>query len=497
MTNKNAAKPTIKMQVPGILLTLLCLLGTAAFLIVLADTGMAPGPYLAGICAGCMAAPILTYVLTRNPRHKVRFAIGVIWAILCLVLFFFAGYFIGQTKNTLEQVSGVTIEKSNISFYVKNEATAQTIEDAKEETFGILKSLDRENTDEALRRLSDGQDIHPDTKEYDGLTQLADALKDEEVGVIVLNQAYLALYEESEGYESFPDEIRALTTETLEHVIEPANQEKNQPAQDADTADGATQESSDVINIYISGSDTRESTLAGRSNSDVNIIASINPSTKKILLLTTPRDYYVPLSISGGVPDKLTHAGIYGVQVSMDTLSMLYGIPIDYYFRVNFVGFVDIIDALGGVDVYSEYDFESGGYHFQKGMNTLNGTQALAFSRERYSFASGDRQRGKNQMAVINGVIQKASSPAILTKYFSILQEVQDCVETNIPYDLMAELVRIQLSAPGSWEVTNYSVDGTGDSQVPYSMSIRVYVMNPDYDTVDHAKELLRQIAGK
>lgn len=494
MTYEKTQNSTIRMQIPGIVLSLLILLGAIAFLIVIAGTGMIPRPYIAGITAGCLAALILTYVLTRNPRHKVRFVIGIVWSMLCLILFCFAGYFIGRTKNTLEQVSGVTIETSNISFYVKKDAHAQTLTDVQDETFGILKVLDRENTDEALLRLTDDPGIAPSTKEYDGLTQLADALKDEEVGVIVLNQAYLALYEESEGYETFPDEIRALSTETLEHTVEPSKQKAEKET--SKTTDSAKQESSDVIHIYISGSDTRESTLAGRSNSDVNIIASINPATRKLLLITTPRDYYVPLSISGGVPDKLTHAGIYGVQVSMDTLSMLYDIDIDYYIRMNFVGFMDLIDALGGVEVYSEYDFDAGGYHFQKGMNTLNGEQALAFSRERYSFASGDRQRGKNQLAVINGVIRKASSPAILTKYFSILQEVQDCVETNIPYDLMAELVRMQLSDARGWDVTNYSVDGTGDSQVPYSMSIRVYVMNPDYETVDHAKEQLRQIAG-
>lgn len=485
-----------KARLPGIFLTLLTFLGSAVLLVCALRTGMVPGLYLAALSAGCLIAIILTYVLTKNPRQKIRFLIGILWSILCLVLFCFAGYFIRQTQNTLEQVSGVTYETSSISFYVKKEASVQTLQDVSEETFGILKVLDRENTEDALKQLQEEQDIHPSTKEYEGLTQMADALRNDDVGVIVLNQAFLTLYEEADGYETFPDEIRELATKQLKHAIPSTVQEEGQKETEQKTA-SSQQDSSDVIHIYISGSDTRSSTLAGRSNSDVNIIASINPSEKKILLLTTPRDYYVPLSISGGVPDKLTHAGIYGVQVSMDTLSMLYEIPIDYYFRMNFVGFVDIIDALGGVDVYSEYDFDAGGYHFQKGINTLNGTQALAFSRERYSFASGDRQRGKNQMAVINGVIQKASSPAILTKYFSILQEVQDCVETNIPYDLMAELVRIQLSNPGSWEVTSYSVDGTGDSQIPYSMSIPVYVMNPDYETVDHAKTLLKQIADK
>lgn len=252
----------------------------------------------------------------------------------------------------------------------------------------------------------------------------------------------------------------------------------------------------DVITLYISGSDTRESTLPERTRSDVNIIASINPETHKILLLSTPRDYYVPLSISGGVPDKLTHAGIYGVDVSMDTLEMLYGIDIPYYFRVNFTGFVDIIDALGGIEVQSDYTFDAGGYHFAQGANQLGGDAALAFCRERYSFAEGDRQRGKNQMAVIRAAIQKAASPAILSEYSSILDSVQNNMETNVPYPLIAGLIREQLENGASWSITTYSVDGTGDTQVPYSMSSSVYVMVPDTATVDHAKELLAEVAS-
>ena len=248
-----------------------------------------------------------------------------------------------------------------------------------------------------------------------------------------------------------------------------------------------------VINIYISGSDTRESTLPSRSRSDVNIIASLNTKTHEIVLISTPRDYYVPLSISGGVPDKLTHAGIYGVDVSMDTLSQLYGIDLDYYFKVNFNGFIDIIDALGGISVDSDYDFSAGGYHFNQGPNRLNGTQALAFCRERYAFAEGDRQRGENQMAVISGVLQKALSPSILRNYTAVLNSAENCMETDIPYDVLAGIVRQQLSDNASWHITSYSTNGTGAKKVPYSMSTTAYVMIPDEKTVEHAKLLLEQ----
>lgn len=476
-------------SVPGILLTVLTLLGAVFLLYSLASTGMIPLRFLALAGAAALAAAALTFFLTRSPAKKGRFILGILWTVLFLAAAFPAGFLVHDAHEAIRTVANPKKEVSNVSFYVKTGDTAWSLADAASYTFGILKVQDRESTDAALSRISSEQGITLVTAEYDGITQLADSLRSGEVGGILLNQAYLGLYEELTGYETFPSEIRALATESLSHNVIP------------DTADPEAEKSEDtagytyVINLYISGSDTREDTLPGRTRSDVNIIASINPKMHKILLLSTPRDYYVPLSISGGVPDKLTHAGIYGVDVSMDTLEMLYGIDIPYYFRVNFTGFVDIIDALGEIEVQSDYEFDAGGYHFSQGTNQLSGDAALAFCRERYSFPEGDRQRGKNQMAVIRAVIQKAASPAILSEYGNILDSVQDHMETNVPYPLIAGLIRDQLESGASWDVTAYSVDGTGDTQIPYSMSSSVYVMVPDTATVEHAKELLAQTA--
>ena len=471
-----------KIRIPGILLVVFMFFILIFFVSVVFSTQMLPAALLAIVCAGCLISLLLTYFLTRDLRHRIRFVLGVVWSLLCLVLGLFTGYYVRQTQDTLQKVSSPRVQNSIISFYVKQEDPAENLSDAADYTFGILKTQDRSNTDETLNQVSAEQNLTLQTLEFDGLTQLADAVRDGQIQGMVLNQAYLDLYEELEGYETFPEEIRILSTQQVEQVVE------NVLSQE-DSSDS-------VINIYISGSDTRDNTLTSLTRSDVNIIASVNTDTGEVLLLSTPRDYYIPLSISGGVPDKLTHAGIYGVQVSMDTLSMLYDISIDYYFKVNFTGFVDIINALGNIEVQSDYEFDAGGYHFTAGTNVLDGDATLAFCRERYSFSSGDRQRGRNQMAVIKGIIQKAASPAILTDYTSILEGVQNCIDTNIPYDLMAELVRQQLSRKTTWNVTTYSVDGTGDNQVPYSMSSRVYVMVPDMATVEHAKELLAQVAG-
>ena len=248
-----------------------------------------------------------------------------------------------------------------------------------------------------------------------------------------------------------------------------------------------------IFTVYISGIDNRGALIA-RSRSDVNILASINTATKQVALISTPRDFYVPLSISGGARDKLTHAGIYGVEVCMDTMEMLYNVNVDYYFRVNFGGFEEIIDALGGVTVYSENSFSTTNYSFSAGDNYMDGPMALEFVRERHAFASGDRQRGKNQMAVIRAVINKALSPDILMNYSSMLSAVEGSFETSVPYDTISAIVRDQLDKGGEWNIVSYSVDGYGDSQIPYSMSQYAYVMVPYEDTVETAKNLIYQV---
>ncbi len=490
MSHSRSKKSRKKNPVPGIVLSLLLLVAAGIFLCLLYLTHMLTNTYLFVAAGACLIAVLITFYLTRNFRKRIPFVFGSLWFLLCIGIFSVGSIYLYRTQAALQAIAGTETEISNVSVYVRIDDPAQTLSDASGYSFGILSTLDRENTDTVVSRINEQLGVTIQTAEFDGLTQLADGLRNHQVDALILNDAYLDLYEEFDGYTEFPSQIRALSTESIETAVQ-NNELTSTTVQDLND--------NPVLNIYISGSDTRESTLPSRSRSDVNILASINTQTHQVLLISTPRDYYVPLSISNGVPDKLTHAGIYGVQVSMDTLSMLYEVPIDYYFRVNFNGFVDIIDALGGIDVYSDYTFDSGnvsGYHFNEGWNSVNGEEALAFCRERYAFASGDRQRGKNQMAVIQGVLNKATSPAILSNYTSVLDSAAGCMETNVPYDTIAEIVRDQLAGGGSWNVVSYSVDGTGDSQVPYSMSSSVYVMIPDTSTVDQAKSLLAQVAA-
>ena len=255
--------------------------------------------------------------------------------------------------------------------------------------------------------------------------------------------------------------------------------------------------------IYLSGVDNRGE-LTEKARSDVNILAVVNPATKRVALINTPRDYYVDLAGTSS-KDKLTHAGLYGVETSMATLGNLYGINVDHYIRINFAGFINIVDALGGVDVYSDQAFTSvgsPGYYdpttFAEGWNHLDGKSALAFARERHAFASGDIQRGINQMKVIDAMLNKIKSPALLMGFSKIMDAASDCFVTDFSQDQISALVRMQLSDFANWDIQSYTVTGSsGTSTQCYSAKgQKLYVMKPDEASVSKAKEMIAVVLG-
>ena len=245
--------------------------------------------------------------------------------------------------------------------------------------------------------------------------------------------------------------------------------------------------------VYISGNDSYGEVTTAEGRSDVNILLTVNPNTRQILMTTTPRDYYVELPFGEGCWDKLTHAGNYGIDCSMQTLEALYDVEIDYYLRVNFSGFESIVEALGGVDVYSEYEFTAAsGHYFMQGYNAVDGPAALAFVRERYAFEAGDVQRGRNQMAMIQAIIDKAMSPALLTGYMGLMESVSDSFVTNMPKSSVGDLMKLQLREGGSWNVVTNSVSGYVSEAYTYSDSSQLLsVMLPDEASVQYAAELI------
>ena len=475
--------------IPGAVITIIVIMLSVVFMGLLAMTKMVPTIYMLiiGIVLAVIAAII--WLLVWHTRYTGRVSGGTVLAVIMIAILAFGGFYINKTRSAISNISGETTEVTQMAVYVKNDDAADSVEATAGYTYGILSSLDRENTDGAVAHLNSEFGTEVQTKEYAGLTELADGILNGEVNAMLLNSGYLSVYEDMDGYTDFSTKIKEVGTVDVESTIQSA--EESTPIEPITTANGVK-----VYTIYLSGIDTRGE-MTAKSRSDVNIIATVNTDTHEILLVSTPRDYFVPLSISGGAPDKLTHAGIYGIDVCMDTLGMLYDIDINYYFRINFGGFVKVIDALGGITVNSDYDFDSKnilGYHFNKGENYVNGEQALIFARERYAFQEGDRQRGKNQMEVIRGVVKKALSPEILTSYSSILSSLDGCFGTNITYEEIAQILQQQLTNGGDWTIVSYSVNGTGATEKPYSMSQKAYVMVPDYNTVDKAKSLMEKV---
>lgn len=255
--------------------------------------------------------------------------------------------------------------------------------------------------------------------------------------------------------------------------------------------------------VYLSGVDTRGE-LTENARSDVNILAVVNPETKQVALINTPRDYYVDLAGTSS-KDKLTHAGMYGVHTSMDTLGNLYGVEVDHFVRINFAGFIRIVDAIGGVDVYSDQAFTSvgsPGYYdpttFAEGWNHLDGKAALAFARERHAFATGDIQRGINQMKVIDAMLQKIKSPTLLMSFSKLMDVVSDCFVTSFSQAQISALVRMQLADFAEWQIQSYTVTGTsGSSTHCYSaQGQKLYIMKPDEASVNEARALAASVLG-
>ena len=443
---------------------------------------------------------LITAVFAILQKWIVPGIIAKVISVLLIAIMIIGSIYVNTTYKAIDKMAGVQTQIDNVNVYVMSDSKYQNLDDIKDSGFGVMSSIDRDNTDRALVMIADELGREVKTVEYDDAAALVNALYDGNTDAVILNSAFVPVLESIDGFEDVESRIRPVWSADIETKVSEAATGNHETVPE-ETEDPYAEykdylyNGDDVFTVYISGIDTTGEPTVNR-NSDVNILMTVNTTTRQILMISTPRDYYVPLSISDGVKDKLTHAGCYGIDVSVDTLEMLYGVNIDDYLKVNFTGFKKIIDALGGVDVYSEYDFTAvSGEKFVKGYNYgLSGTEALAFARERHAFPSGDRQRGKNQMAVIKAVINKMTSSDMLLNYTDVLDALSDSMVTSMSYERIADLVKFQLSDMKGWDVITYSADGKGDNLECYSLHMPVYVMIPTQETVDKAKEYLNKI---
>ena len=473
----------LKHRLYGIILTAVFLIACGVFVGIVIETGIVAWPFLIAAGVFFLLWAGLIFFLAKDSRKKIRSIIAFILALIILLIECFGGYYLILGRNAIHEIVDPEKEYVEIAVYVRDDDPATSVNDIRGYTVGILQKQNRTETDKAVEQISKTLNMSINTVTYSGIEELMDALLDQKyINAIVVNSSFIDLLADIEGHEEDAAKIRKICIINIEVVPEKTDDDKKKD------------KTGTVFTLYISGIDCFGS-VAQVSRSDVNIIATVNTKTRQILLVSTPRDTYMPLSISGDQCDKLTHAGIYGIKVSKNTLERFFDINIDYYFRVNFDGFKNIIDALGGVTVHSDIAFNTAdGAHIVKGDNFLNGKQALSFARCRKRLAQGDRQRGRNQMEVIKAVIKKASTPAILTNYKALLNSVTDSFQSDVPYELIASLIQGQMLNSSDWNITTYSVDGTGDSQMTYSLSFPVYVLVPDKATVSTAKSLMEQV---
>ena len=456
---------------------ILYILASLVFLATVWFVGVLPLKYEIALSAIVVVfGLIISMLLLRKGRGAMGIFLGIVAVLLAIILAMCSYYLIG-TGNFFDKIANV---KDTTDFYVVARADSEIDSEdglsGKTVTMPVHTDIIYESAANQLKDLADVE-VEVTGESLDLCKELIDGSRE----LIFINSAYYDIAtEEIDGFDE--EAVKVIARISL----------NNEPVEDTKKE----AENGKAFNLYITGIDTSGS-ISKVSRSDVNMIVTVNPETKQILLTSIPRDYYVRLAVVGQM-DKLTHAGLMGPDATVQTVEDLMGIDINYYLKVNFSTVTNLVDILGGIDVESEYAFVSrkGHYQFVQGMNHMNGDMALCFARERYAFASGDRQRGKNQQAVIKAIIDKiTSSPAILLKYNDILRSLDDNMQTNMEADKIKELVKMQLDDMSKWDITTVSLDGSGMSTTTYFCpNISVYVMVPYQNTIDEARTQINEI---
>lgn len=339
--------------------------------------------------------------------------------------------------------------------------------------------VDKNNIEILMSALKKDKKVDVKVDDVASYQEAYDNLKSGKSKAMVLSGSYASLLESVDS--NFASNLKTIYTYKIK--------KKN--------SNSANQVDSKVFNIYISGIDTY-GPISTVSRSDVNIIMTVNMKTHKILLTTTPRDAYVKIPGGGADQyDKLTHAGIYGVETSEQTLEDLYGIKIDYYARINFTSFLKLIDQLGGVTVHNDQAFTQGKFDFPVGDIQMNSEQALGFVRERYNLDGGDNDRGKNQEKVISAILNKLASLKSVSNFTSVVNNLQDSVQTNMSLNTINDLANTQLDSGSKFTVTSQAVTGTGSTGqlISYAMpNSSLYMMKLDNSSVESASQAIKKL---
>ena len=473
--SKRTRSGKVKRSVNIALLTIYVLLGGFLLFLIFRHNILA-FRYLNVITAAVVILVALASLLLIIYRKAEKFTIFFLTlAILMSSVSFFA----------LQQFVGFTSHINSTSNYSEYSMSVVVLKDSDVHNVTQLDSVtgptdtDNENIQKLIADIKASQSKELTVEQSTSYLAAYKSLVSGEAKAIVLNSVFENIIESE--YPDYASKIRKIYTKNITKEVAAPKVSKNKS-----------------FNVYVSGIDTY-GPISSVSRSDVNILMTVNQDSKKILLTTTPRDSYVPIADGGNnQKDKLTHAGIYGVDSSIHTLENLYGVDINYYVRLNFTSFLKLIDLLGGVDVYNDQEFTSrhGKFHFPVGNVHLDSEQALGFVRERYSLADGDRDRGRNQQKIIVAIIQKLTSTEALKNYSDIIQGLQDSLQTNMPIETMMDLVNAQLESGGSYKVNSQDLKGTGQMGLPsYAMpDSNLYMMEIDDSSLAVAKSAIQDV---
>ena len=435
-----------------------------------------------GVAVGILVI-LLGITLLSQILAKGKGMAGKIFCIIMCIILAAGSFYLGKVNAAAGKIFGSNTSTSAIVVAVKAEDKAEKIEDAADYKFGIQYSAYGDQMRTGLSAIENEVGQTLDVQEYNNLIDEANALLNGKVQAIIYNSSQTSIIQEQ--IPEYEKSIKIIYTHNI--VVEIQNE-----VVDSDMTE--------PFAVYLSGMDTYNE-ISSADRSDVNIIAVVNPQSHQILLVTTPRDYYVTIpNISGRQRDKLTHAGIYGIDASMATLEQLYETDIQFFGRVNFTSLINIVDALGGLEVVSDEEFDTGWesgamIHVNEGVNYFDGTSALAFCRERHALEDGDNARGRHQQAVITAMIKKMMSPAMLGGATEIIDSVSDGVDTNFTMEQIQSLVKTQLRKNPEWHIYSVAAEGYGDKQTCYSSgNTPLYVTIPNEQSVANIIDLINRV---
>lgn len=465
-----------KISLFGIILGILLIIMTISLIVLINTFNVIPDNYYILIIVFLISSNIILNLLLmfnfKNKFLKVMHIISYVITILLLISFSFGIFYLNKTMNLFDNFNVIKEEVTDYYIIVLNDSVYQEPSDLYEKTLEYYDKTDKEVLDSIKLSLT-----YSSTSD---INSLKEKLFNHEVESILISDIIKNKYEEEDS--TFNEKIRVLKTISIKNEIEDITKRvsiKNTP-----------------YNLLISGIDTYGD-INKTSRNDVNIVATINPNTNQILLTSIPRDYYVKLHDTEGYNDKLTHASYYGINMQVQTIEDIFDIDINYYVKVNFSTVVDLVDKIGGIEVYADQYVKLGNCpEIKEGMNKLNGKCALAFSRERHSYIDGDRHRGRNQQEVIKAIFNKLSSgTTILTSYTDIIDSLDGKFATNMDMEEVTSFIKYELNDLKDYKIVSTQVDGYGSMGPTYSYpSQDLWIMIPYPETINNAKELMNKV---